>query len=569
MGKTSSAGQWLISGEVKVLRHCVCFSVCLCISLRVDRLVWLSSFVKWSRCKRPYFAMGGTGSKEEVLQILASKEQQLKEEKTWWFLKKRLSILFILADPKQCFPVERWLGQRKVLSHLEEFEHTKKAMEDLDQNTRVPHLLIEIRSLGFVEIQGKNTGGIYERLDQWLKEHWKVEEKTIDFLEVCNDEAECGCCGYNTACKLRPMEEHHHLCDKSYTMGPMNKFTGVPQDPHRIYKARGFERERWESLPISRYYGENNMGKLTMQLAHFMTQECGWTLQICDAANLGYDGLLREQQMKFKAPHPLSMIAPLVMIELRKCRWEVGYIEVNGSNKDGIFEKLRDFFQSKWRVSDKETDPDYCDMKFGTLMFQTRGPNEENNMGQKTMELVDFMVKQCQWSMVTCNCGNFGQQDGKEREQQLIFRKDDFVQHGLDHIMIELRTAGFVEFNGLHDAQDLKPHLIKYFERQGFSEYRSILFNEKFCDLKMEAPEDWFHTFGVTSNLGKRTLQLAEFLGNHGWALALCNGGSFTPNPERREWILREQQVKFTRSTPEKVGCLGKINFGKVTVCGT
>ena len=453
-------------------------------------------------------------------------------------------------------------------------------MEDLDQNTRVPHLLIEIRSLGFVEIQGKNTGGIYERLDQWLKEHWKVEEKTMEFLEVCKDEAECGCCGYNTACKLRPMEEHHHLCDKSYTMGPVSQYTGIPEDPHRIYKARGFERDIRETHPPGlekdrpksssrRYHGENNMGKLTMQLAHFMTQECGWTLQICDAASLGYHGLIREQQMKFKAPHPLSMIAPLVMIELRRGWFDVGYIEVNGSDKDGIFEKLRNFFQSKWKATEEEADPDYCDMKFATSLFQIRGFYKENNMGQKTMELVDFMVKQCQWSMVTCNCGNFGGQSGEEREQQLIFRKDDFVQHGLGHIMIELRTAGFVELNGLHDAQDLKPHLIEYFERQGFSEYRSILFNEKFCDLKMEAPEDWFHTFGVTSNLGKRTLQLAEFLGAHGWALALCNGGSFTPNPDNGKWILREQQVKFTRSTPEKVGCLGKINFEKVTVCGT
>lgn len=29
------------------------------------------------------------------------------------------------------------------------------------------------------------------------------------------------------------------------------------------------------------------MGKLTMQLAKFMSKECGWTLQICDGGNLG------------------------------------------------------------------------------------------------------------------------------------------------------------------------------------------------------------------------------------------------------------------------------------------
>ena len=30
-----------------------------------------------------------------------------------------------------------------------------------------------------------------------------------------------------------------------------------------------------------------------MQLAQFMTQECGWTLQVCDSGNLGSLGLHR------------------------------------------------------------------------------------------------------------------------------------------------------------------------------------------------------------------------------------------------------------------------------------
>lgn len=65
-------------------------------------------------------------------------------------------------------------------------------MQELDQTTRVPHLLIEIRSLGFVEVQGKDTGGIYERLGKWLVENWKVEEKTLDIVEVCNPDPDCG-----------------------------------------------------------------------------------------------------------------------------------------------------------------------------------------------------------------------------------------------------------------------------------------------------------------------------------------------------------------------------------------
>ena len=54
------------------------------------------------------------------------------------------------------------------------------------------------------------------------------------------------------------------------------------------------------------------------------------------------------------------------------------------------------------------------------------------------MELVDFMVKTCAWTMVTCNGGNYGR-TGKLREQQLVFRNDEHVQHGLDHVLVELR----------------------------------------------------------------------------------------------------------------------------------
>eukprot|EP00438_Fugacium_kawagutii_P001714 Skav202856 [mRNA] locus=scaffold2311:209334:211474:+ [translate_table: standard] len=344
----------------------------------------------------------------------------------------------------------------------QEFELSKQALQDcarelqridLDQITRVPHLLIEIRSLGFVELQGKDTGGIYQRLDQWFKENWKLEDKFLDIQEHANEDQDCLCCGFSTHYQLNDLQEHHRLCEKSYTMGPMLS-DGTATNSSGLYKARGWE-------------GENNMGKLTMQLAQFLTQDCGWTLQVCDSGNLGWKGEIREQQMKFKAPHPLNMIAPLIMIELR----QVGYIEVNGENKDNIFDKLSQWLQTSWGASPIKNDPDYCDLKFSTSVLKKRGSEGENNMGLRTMQLVDFMVKQCQWTMVTCNTGNFGRK-GDKREQQLIFRNDEFIQHGIDHLMIELRTVGYVEINGLHDAEDLKPHLIQFVTEQwGCSEY--------------------------------------------------------------------------------------------------
>ncbi|CAJ1379214.1 unnamed protein product [Effrenium voratum] len=417
-----------------------------------------------------------------------------------------------------------------------DFELSLEALKECDQLTRVPHLLIEIRSLGFVEIQGKDTGGIYQKLDSWLKQHWRATEKTQDLILKCAEEQTCGCCGFAPEFAVGTLEPHHALCDKSYTLGEMSADGKVLSN--HTYKNRGSE-------------GENNMGKLTMQLAQFLTNECGWTLQVCDSGNLGWQGEIREQQMKFKAPHPLNLIAPLVMIELR----QVGYIEINGQDQDGIYGKLGNFCRTMWQATQTQADRDYCDLKFKTSAFKGRGSEGENNMGQRTMELVDFMVKQCQWTMVTCNTGNFGRR-GDKREQQLIFRNDEFVQHGVDHIMIELRTAGYIEINGLHDAKDLQPELINFMVQQWrCKEYTKYMWesSENFCDLKYTAPDGLFTREGLTNNLGKRTIELADFLAQHGWALLLCNGGSVTPNPSHSpNNIIREQQVKFTRTTPEK-----------------
>mmetsp|Transcript_53912 Transcript_53912/g.128407 ORF Transcript_53912/g.128407 Transcript_53912/m.128407 type:complete len:891 (+) Transcript_53912:55-2727(+) len=413
----------------------------------------------------------------------------------------------------------------------EDWEKSKVAFAAIDHQTRVPHLLIEVRSLGFVEIQGKDTGGIYQKLDQWLQQNWRAETLDMHLQQHVNAQEHCWCCGFGTHYELEPLPDHHRLCDASYTLGKMMP-DGKPA-ANGIYQARGSQ-------------GENNMGKLTMQIVSFMTHTCGWTFQLCDSGNLGMYGDIREQQMKFKAPHPLNLIAPLIMIELRL----VGYIEVNGPDTGGIYGKLTEFAKSQWDAGEIEADPLYCDLKFKTSAFQVRGGEGENNMGLRTMQLVDFMVKQCQWTMVTCNGGNYGRL-GDMREQQLVFRKDEFVQHGADHIMVELRTVGYVEINGLHDAEDLKPHLVDFLvSLWGCKEYTSHFWEKgsaDFCDLKYTCPEGFYYRKGLANNLGKLTIGLSEFLSTHGWALLLANGGSVQIGP-RHNSQYREQQLKFTRA---------------------
>lgn len=180
--------------------------------------------------------------------------------------------------------------------------------------------------------------------------------------------------------QVAEIPEHRRLCDKKWSLGRITEDgNGVPEY-NGVYKSRGSE-------------GENNMGKLTMDLVGFMTNECGWTLQVCDAGNLGSDGSIREQQIKFKAPHPLNLIAPHIMIELR----QVGYIEINGPNTNGIYDKLVEFCKTKWKKSKIANDPAYCALKLSTSAFKSRGNGGKNNMGMCTMELVDFMVKEMAW----------------------------------------------------------------------------------------------------------------------------------------------------------------------------
>ena len=117
-----------------------------------------------------------------------------------------------------------------------------------------------------------------------------------------------------------------------------------------------------------------------MQLINFMTNTCGWGLKLCNGTNLGWNGQIREQQVKFKAPHPLNLIAPHLMIELR----QAGYIEINGPDTKGIYGKLGEWLKETWKATPQTADPGYCDVKFACSVFKSRGDEGENNMGLRT-----------------------------------------------------------------------------------------------------------------------------------------------------------------------------------------
>eukprot|EP00929_Paragymnodinium_shiwhaense_P037862 TRINITY_DN2008_c0_g1_i2.p1 TRINITY_DN2008_c0_g1~~TRINITY_DN2008_c0_g1_i2.p1 ORF type:complete len:961 (+),score=141.05 TRINITY_DN2008_c0_g1_i2:71-2953(+) len=410
----------------------------------------------------------------------------------------------------------------------QQYAEQMQILQQLDGQTRVPHLLIELRSVGYIEVCGKNIGGIYDRLDEFFRRVFRASDVTLVMADCAAEE--CGCC-VSTAQYMKPIEDWERVCDKYYACGQQT--AGGTVIPNGVFCSRGDE-------------GENNMGKLTMTIVNFMTNECGWGLQLVDGGNLGHYGQLREQQIKFKAPHPLNLIAPHIMIELR----QVGYIEVNGPNTNGIYNQLAQFFGQTWGAKPTQADPVYCDLKFSCSgVFKKRGSEGENNMGKRTMEIVDFMTKQCAWTLITCNGGNYGR-FGDKREQQLVFRNDAHVHHGENHVMVELRDQGYIEVNGLHDAQDIVAPLESMLKgKMGCQDYQQGFWeSELYCDKKYSTPHGFYFRDGTTNNLGKRTVELATFLGQNGWMLMLCNGGNVSgrhPNDYKRE-----QQIKITRGRP-------------------
>ncbi|CAJ1357770.1 unnamed protein product [Effrenium voratum] len=410
-------------------------------------------------------------------------------------------------------------------------EHQMAVLQELDRGTKVPHLLIEFRSPGFFEICGKDLGGIYGKLDAFLKETFGCEECTLAMKSYPS----C-CCfkWYEIGQRPLPREPWDDLCDRIYICGQMVS-NGM------VKSKDGFQFD-W------------NFGKKSMQIVDFMTNTCGWGFQLCDGSNFGRYGSHKEQQLKFRAPHPLNFIAPHIMIELRHVG--AGSIKVSGRNEDGIHGKLAAWFTKTWDAKQlANQDLRFCDMTFNVKCFKRRGVQGENNLGLRTMQVVDFMTRECSWTLLTCNSHNSGW-TGEEREQQLVFRKDHHLQQGQQHIMVEYRDFGFIEVNGLHDAGDIGAKLDGFFVRQNIKEQKDA---EMFCDKKYNVPSGFFYlewqdkpnaVLSPKNNIGKRTMELANFMASQGWMLLLCNFGTMYVKAPKGMYAnpKREQQIKFTKA---------------------
>lgn len=346
--------------------------------------------------------------------------------------------------------------------------------------------MVELRGGGgesYIEICGKDEYGVYGFLDKFLTEEWSCQK--LDAGDLSDD-------------------TQLPFCDALYSWP--------------FFKAAGEE-------------GLSNMGLATMRLVDYMCNQLSWTLGVINGGNIGAKGEVREQQIIFKAPHPMNLVSTHVMVELRSA----GYVELCGSDA-GALTTLREHFESQYGAEVEEGHDEFCDicLKVGSGMFKERGRSGENNIGQLTSEVCDSAVTILPgFSLVTINGGNYGD-DGSHREQQMVFRWDNHPLREAPHLLVELREAGYIEICG-QDVDGIHGKLTKYLkEKWRCKDSVKIPGQEPFCDVKLA----W-----SSKDMMWASADLTSFFHGLGWQMQVCSQGTVVTKRGKSE--SREQQILF------------------------
>lgn len=376
-------------------------------------------------------------------------------------------------------------------SELKVYHDRLRKLRELDGATKIPFILIELRGCGhkdgYIEVCGKDEYGVYLHLEEWLLSTFRCIK--MDPGDLRDD---------------TPLP----FCDA-------------------LYKWEGFSQER---------DGTSNMGLSSMQVVDFMCGQLSWTLGVINGGNVGRAGEIREQQLIFKAPHPMNLHAQHMMIELRSD----GFIEVCGSDR-AAKDVLHHYFIEQFSAKPKMGHQDYCDRYYEvqTGIFKERGRSGENNLGQLTVQVCDAVVKNLpNWRLVTMNGGNFGEQ-GDHREQQLVFRcavfthRKDEQEEEPNHLMVELREAGFIEVCG-QDPSNVYDLFGNWLENTwGSKEATPVPGAEAFCDKKFK----W-----KAKDMMVASAEVCEFFHAHGWEMEVCSQGTIQVKGNSQS---REQQLLF------------------------
>eukprot|EP00913_Durusdinium_trenchii_P033760 g31604.t1 len=265
-----------------------------------------------------------------------------------------------------------------------------KKLNELDATTKVPFILIELTGEGDgegeIEITGKDEYGVYEELRSFFRDRWGCEE----------------------------MEA-----------GDETEDTKIP-----FCKAQFL----WPGFAVQGEDGLNNMGKKTMEIIET------WII----------GGDVRETQLIFKAPHPMNLVAPHLMVELRSA----GFIEICGDLEEehgDILETLDGYFADRFVAERIDGHEDFCDRYYqaGEDVFKGNSGSLESNFGLLCTNVCDMITQWEGWSLVACNASNYGA-DGRHSEQQMIFRRDYHPLGDSKYLQVILNALGNIEVNGKH-----------------------------------------------------------------------------------------------------------------------
>lgn len=241
-----------------------------------------------------------------------------------------------------------------------------------------PHLLVELKESGFIQISGQDVDGIYGALETWLKETW-------------------------TCKSLSKKKGQEALCDRLFS---------------------------WKA---------GDLLASSAELTGFFHQ-LGWQMQVFSQGVVRIGGGLesREQQILFR-PHQHGgegVVEPHIFVELytgegddelytkpnmtqvpekqRICVCSVGNC---GKALEELDQFLRKYLDAVPMPSGEDAKRTYL-----VDIFFSRGLMD-SNLAMVTQRFRDFMVDRLGWRFIVCNVCNLGRL-GTYREQQLVFRYD-------------------------------------------------------------------------------------------------------------------------------------------------
>lgn len=254
--------------------------------------------------------------------------------------------------------------------------HTARPVKKSRNSVYVaPHLMVELRSAGFIEVCADGAGSALEELEVFFRSEFGAER----------------------------LDGHEDYCDRYYRTG------------EGVFKEAGSK-------------GQNNLGLLTTRVCDEIVKIPGWSLVTLNGGNYGEGGTHREQQLVFRwDSHPLRE-APHLLVELR----DAGFIEVCGQDVGGIYTKFAEWAGARWGCERAGDDKRFYDAKF-------KWKPASADMMVSTGQVIGFFhqlgwqMQVCSQGTVKVK----GCEDS--REQQIILRPGASGVNYLEpHLLIEL-----------------------------------------------------------------------------------------------------------------------------------